>query len=65
MYDSTARFMVEKLKQFCSEHDDCSKCPFSHHPILIGLRGEYVAPYTECIFYGSPNEWAIPEEDRT
>ncbi len=65
MYDSTARFMAKKLKEFCGEHDDCSKCPFFHHPILTGVRGEYVAPYRECRFYGSPNEWSIPEEVTT
>ena len=65
MYEATARFLATKLKEYCEEQADCSKCPFAYHPTLIGVRGEYVPPYRECRFYGSPNEWIIPKEDRT
>lgn len=65
MYDSTAIFMAQKLKEFCGEHDDCSKCCFAYHPTLIGLYGERTAPYLECRLNEVPKDWTFPEEGRT
>ena len=64
MYDATARFMAEKLKEFCEDKQNCSKCVFGYHPTYIGSDGERTATYFDCRLDGSPNEWIIPE-DRT
>ena len=64
MYDSTAMFMATKLKEFCEENS-CTKCPFSYHPILVGVEGEARSKFTQCGLDDNPSEWNIPEEDRT
>lgn len=66
MYDETAMFIANKLKEFCEEKPNCSRCPFGYHPTCIGSGGERTAPYFDCrLGEGSPNEWVIPEEGRT
>lgn len=62
MYSATAIWMADKLKQFCSEHDNCSKCPFGYYPTLIGSNGGRKATFTECRINEQPSSWTIPEE---
>ena len=64
MYDTTARFMAEKLKEFCEEQAHCSKCPFAYNRTLIGSNGKQVSKYFLCGLGHPDDEWIIPEEDR-
>ena len=64
MYDATARFMAEKLKEFCEEQADCSKCPFAYHRTLIGSDGEHLDKALSCGLGYPEDDWTIPEEDR-
>ena len=66
MYDVTARFMAEKLKEFCEDKQNCGNCVFGYHPTYIGPDGERTASYFDCrLCEDSPNQWTIPEEART
>ena len=67
MYDATARFMAEKLKEYCEDKKHCcDNCVFGYHPTYIGPDGEHTAYYFDCrLSEDSPNEWNIPKEDRT
>ena len=66
MYDVTARFMAEKLKEFCEDKKNCGNCVFGYHPTYIGPDGERTASYFDCrLCEDSPNQWTIPEEART
>lgn len=63
MHDSTARFMATNLKKFCRSRV-CIECPFSYYPLLIGRDGEHRSTVLSCGI-NIPDEWIIPEEDKT
>ena len=62
MYDSTAIFMANKLKEFCESKVNCGHCPFAYHPTLIGSNGEQISIGLSCGLGYPEIEWNIPEE---